>query len=99
MGMAAEIDVNKCNKLGVLMLHRAAEYGQAEMARRLLVWRANVDGRKAPTSAFAGQTPLHLAAMRGYTACCEVLLQHRADVHVRDGKGRTPLHFAVMEPV
>ncbi|KAK4224028.1 Serine/threonine-protein phosphatase 6 regulatory ankyrin repeat subunit C [Podospora fimiseda] len=37
-------------------------------------------------------TALHLA--HGSPACAKVLLEHKADVRVKDGYGRTPLHWA-----
>ena len=39
--------------------------------------------------------PLHWASAFGdYTECCELLLQARADLSVRDARGSTPIEFA-----
>lgn len=40
-------------------------------------------------------TPLHLAAMCGYSAIIEILLAHEADIHAKDIVHFTPLHCAV----
>lgn len=41
-----------------------------------------------------GQTPLHIAAMRGNCWIAEYLLRHGANVNSRDDLGYTPLHYA-----
>lgn len=43
----------------------------------------------------AGQTPLHVAAMRGNVWIAEILLRSRANPNARDFKGNTPLHYAL----
>jgi hypothetical protein len=40
------------------------------------------------------QTPLHFAAMDGYTEVTKVLLDRGADLHAKDKNGNTPLHTA-----
>ena len=48
----------------------------------------------------AGQTPLHLAASQGYSACCEALIGQGANVMVADNVTKaTPLHLAGKIPV
>jgi hypothetical protein len=42
-----------------------------------------------------GRTPVHRAAMRGSTACLNVLRERGAVLEDRDELGRTPLHLAV----
>ena len=41
-----------------------------------------------------GWTPLHYAAKRGQLEICELLIQHDANVNVKDNLRRTPLHRA-----
>jgi hypothetical protein len=48
-----------------------------------------------PTTS-TGQTLLHLAAFMKLPALVSFLVEHDADVDVRDKNGFTPLHFAVM---
>ena len=70
---------------GNTALSRAAEAGQVEAARTLLL-RANVDAEN-----LAGQTPLLIAAMRGlFTMMC-LLLRNGADKDFADVDGLTPL--------
>ena len=40
-------------------------------------------------------TPLHIAVKEGYFDMCQMLLEHKADVHAQDKKGNTPLHLAL----
>ncbi|KAL3926549.1 MAG: hypothetical protein SGPRY_003248 [Prymnesium sp.] len=40
---------------------------------------------------YAGNTPLHVAVLRGHIAIVNVLLKHKAPVNAVDGMGRTPL--------
>merc|ERR1719464_49017 len=47
---------------------------------------------KIPTD--PGLTPLMRAAKEGHVKAINLLLEFRAAVHVRDGDGMTPLHFA-----
>src|SRR5690606_10661185 len=42
-----------------------------------------------------GQTTLHQAAERGWARVVEYLVEHGADVHVRDKLGRSPLDLAL----
>jgi ankyrin repeat protein len=41
-----------------------------------------------------GWTPLHFAAVRGQTACAEILIAKGAELNPRTGTEKTPLHFA-----
>jgi ankyrin repeat protein len=42
----------------------------------------------------SGFTPLHLAVSKGYLDMCQMLLEHKADVHAHDNSGNTSLHLA-----
>eukprot|EP00960_Hanusia_phi_P011645 340120-Hanusia_phi.AAC.5 len=40
----------------------------------------------------AGDTPLHLATMRGFASVVDILIRARANINVQNLKGMTPLH-------
>ncbi|KAL1527097.1 hypothetical protein AB1Y20_015780 [Prymnesium parvum] len=44
---------------------------------------------------YAGNTPLHIAALRGHAGVAATLLKHGALTNEKDGVGRTPLEVAV----
>lgn len=41
-----------------------------------------------------GQTALHIACTKGYKEITEMLIEHQANVEVRDEEGVTPLHVS-----
>ena len=43
-----------------------------------------------------GETPLHVAAVRGYQKIASMLIIESADVNAIDGRGLTPLHAAAL---
>jgi len=92
-------DVNAYSLLHVTPLHKAATYGHEQVVHWLLRLGARVDSCKLAPNVSAGQTALHCAALQGHTACCELLLHHRADVGACDTEGTTPLRAAVTRPV
>lgn len=68
-------------------LHRAAFDGQAQRVRRHLGENpGDLNGKNAN-----GATALHVAASRGHDDVVMALLQHHADVKIRDNNGTTPL--------
>ena len=42
-----------------------------------------------------GQSPLHLAAWRGFPALCELLVTSQASLEATDGSGSTPIQLSV----
>lgn len=71
-------------------LHKAAYEGQAQRVRRLLGDAAgDLNGKNA-----SGATPLHVAASRGHEDVVLALVQHGADVRLRDNNGATPLQVS-----
>ncbi|KAI8489448.1 hypothetical protein Bbelb_328910 [Branchiostoma belcheri] len=71
-------------------LHAAALYGRLQVVEELLQHGAD------PNSGFGweGRTPLHLAAGRGCTGLCRILIEKGAEVDARDMYMNTPLHHA-----
>jgi ankyrin repeat protein len=55
-----------------------------------------LDGGMSPNSEVGkgGLTPLHEAVIRGFCKVAELLLDHGANVDMKDAGGRTPLHWA-----
>ncbi|KAF9265601.1 L-asparaginase [Marasmius fiardii PR-910] len=45
----------------------------------------------------SGKTPLHIAALNGYTICMDFLLHSGALVHLRDSLGHTALYYAARQ--
>eukprot|EP01028_Stygiella_incarcerata_P011887 TRINITY_DN700_c0_g1_i1.p1 TRINITY_DN700_c0_g1~~TRINITY_DN700_c0_g1_i1.p1 ORF type:complete len:1382 (-),score=385.43 TRINITY_DN700_c0_g1_i1:1733-5362(-) len=66
--------------------------GQFASVKFLLALRPE-DVRAVRTNDF---TPLHEAAIGGYSNCAELLLDAGAPIDSRDDKGRTPLHYACL---
>ena len=71
-------------------LHIGAEVGQGGTVRALLEAGANAESRNVN-----GSAPLHFAAMSGSVEAVVALVDHGADVNVREARwGQTPLMFA-----
>ena len=83
-------DVNSQEKRGRTPLHLAASYGRLQACRVLLERHAEVD----PQNSDDGSTPFLMALERGDPDVARLLLDHNADVRVRNDKRNTPLHFA-----
>jgi ankyrin repeat protein len=77
---------------GTRALHRAAEFGHAGVAKRLLLAGADVDEVAQEDH---GYTPLVEAAAKDNLDVAKVLLAAGASVAAVDDDGDTPLHWAV----
>ncbi|NXE15490.1 ANR16 protein, partial [Lophotis ruficrista] len=77
--------------LGAQPLHRAAVTAQDE-AIQFLVSELGVDVNERVTT--LQLTALHYAAKEGHTCTIQTLLSLGADIHAKDGKGRSALHAA-----
>lgn len=95
------VDVNFKGWFGFTSLHRAAEYGRAEITQLLLDHGANVNA----TTSDDKLTPLFYAVegtMEGgdYTAVIQQLLDKQADVFSKDSDGNNIVDFGIdMESV
>lgn len=78
--------------VGVTALHAAVQVrGHNDVVELLLAEGAEVSATNSK-----GDTPLHLAAQGGHTACVQTLIRHGADPNsVNAMDGDTPLHRAV----
>jgi len=68
----------------------AIEHSYPAWVHRLL----DADERLATTKYNVGQTPLHLAAIKGHPEVLEVILGAGAEVDILDKYGHTALHLA-----
>ena len=75
--------------LGWTPLHGAAFYGNVEVSRLLLRYKADIHAYDNE-----GRTPLHEAARYDQDNTARLLLEHGADVNARDNGRNTPLHTA-----
>lgn len=83
-------DVNAQTIYGNSPLSLAAEFGQDEAVAEILKQK-NLNVSPAQTD---GKTPLHWAALKGYSKIVRLLLDHGADVNARDENEKTPLLLA-----
>ena len=84
-------DVNVADSDGNTALWVATTESDVSVVRALLEAGAdpNVQSRTP-----GGYTPLHMAASNGLIEAAEVLLQHGADVTIRNSQGQTALDVA-----
>mmetsp|Transcript_24266 Transcript_24266/g.56314 ORF Transcript_24266/g.56314 Transcript_24266/m.56314 type:complete len:524 (-) Transcript_24266:17-1588(-) len=94
-------DVNSCTEYGWTALHWAANgrrgsegvwHPLRDVLQVLLrrAYEANVNA-----ASLGGDTPLHIACMRGFWSVAEMLMLAGADVKRGNANGMTPLHVAV----
>lgn len=85
------------SRRGNTVLHEAIMEGRNEEEMitiiNLLLVNANPDIVHRVNHSL-GQTPLHLAAQKGYTKVMQILLNHGAKIDAQDRDGNTPLHDA-----
>jgi hypothetical protein len=93
-------DSNNCT-----LLHNAASVGSVEDIEPLIVTRSyfDIDGLRVSEKGISvnwkcnnGQTPLHIAAERGFKLTTEELLRLGADTTIEDNNGLTPRDAALM---
>jgi uncharacterized protein len=88
----ARVDTASSNGMHVMLLHSAAAAHSVPIARLLLEHGAPVNARQGGSD--FGFTPLMEAAYNGQVDMVEMLLQHGADLRLRDEEGRTAADHA-----
>ena len=83
-------NINGRNRFGGVPLLYAANYGHVEFARMLLKRGAGIN----ENDNVGGKTPLHCAVEGMKIQVVRLLLEHGADVNVRDKQDRTPSQHA-----
>jgi ankyrin repeat protein len=86
-------DVNARNRAGFTPLAQAVRLGNEPVVNLLLTAGADPNVAEAGT----GKMPLHVAAARGQLAIVQSLIRSRALVDATDGRGETPLCYALRE--
>ncbi|MDA7653388.1 ankyrin repeat domain-containing protein [bacterium] len=91
--LAKNEPLNQYNDTGDTELMIAARAGDLDLAKRLLEKKANANLKVnlEPGDFGAGETALHIAAIRENKTMCELLYNNGALLNVKDEKGFTPL--------
>ena len=91
--LAKDEPLNQYNDTGETELMIAARAGDLDLAKRLLEKKAspNLKVDLEPGNFGAGETALHIAAIRKNKAMCELLYNNGALLNVKDEMGFTPL--------
>jgi ankyrin repeat protein len=96
------VDLNfRDSSTGKAALHLALDHDEMlsiKIVEKLIYCKADVNIKSTETKdKVKEQTPLHIAARRGFKSIVQLLLEHQADMQLKDSKGRTPLHYAAEE--
>uniref|UniRef100_UPI00403ECD4F protein kinase domain-containing protein n=1 Tax=Microcoleus sp. TaxID=44472 RepID=UPI00403ECD4F len=94
--IAKGADVNAKNKNGWTPLHRARS---KVIAKILLAAGAKINIKEDNARNGKGTTLLHNAAKIGFKELVQHLIKDGANVVIRDGRKRTPLHYAATKEV
>lgn len=72
------------------LLHYAARYNNAAVARNLIAAKASLNSQSTDDKV----TPLFLATQKGHVKMTKLLLKHKADPDIPERDGAVPLHMA-----
>lgn len=78
------------------ILHLALLTDQIEMLKYLLDTHFDITRPMINSGDSEGQTPLHVASMRGDISAIRLLVSKKVPLMVRDSNGRTPMHLAAL---
>jgi ankyrin repeat protein len=85
-----KVGINVKNNFGLTALDKTVEKGNPDLVAYLLACEADFTAQDE-----TGNTPLHLAALKGHKAVCEQLVAtKRVDVNAQNHINKTALHFA-----
>ena len=76
---------------GLSALHLAAENNNLRMIKILISLKINIDAKDLS----GGNTPLHVACIKGFEDVVALLVKFGADVHATNGQGKTALQLLV----
>lgn len=89
-------DLNASNNDGLSHFHIACMRNNASFAENFLKHGANINGCVNPDiKQWGGYSPLHFAVDCNSLEVVKLLLNHKADINIKNGKNMTPLHLAV----
>ncbi|KAH7697348.1 SH3 domain-containing protein [Aphelenchoides avenae] len=85
-----KVSPNSLDKSGSTALHWASHGGHVNVVVELL----KIPGLTISSQNKLGDTPLHAASWKGHLECVRLLVDHDADVHVRNLEGKKPVDLA-----